>query len=425
MRVKLKGKNEMKKYLLKMGIIMLTILESGGGGQSRKNYLTENNEKIIDNEMESVHNKKLEDEIQTCFDMTKCINEYPASEALFTNGFTAEKDSVLMGVETIASVGHIDVYIAEGNYDESHTWRGYAENVRVENNNVAYISSYNLKVKKGDEVYIRFSSGVFKYSNEIENHYKALRNIKDESTIQVDYFVSFNLILLTESNEYDLSSDIMDLNICAVGDSLTQGMDRGIHEIMESYPFYLSRSLGSRVLNYGQAGTTVKTWWDTYKDMYVFDETLDVVLIMFGTNGGLLNNTLSTDVEPYEDWRDYAETNCGCYCKLIEKIMKDTKNHAQIVLLTPPYSTFSEEQTKSIIGAEPVIRAIAKRYNIPVIDVLNESGMNQYNAEVFRPYDGCHFNAKGYHKLGTFIGSQLKSLLSTFDNNEMYDDEIE
>lgn len=96
MRVKLKGKNEMKKYLLKIGIIMLTILEIGGG-QSRKNYLTENNEKIIDNEMESVHNKKLEDEIQTCFDMTKCINEYPASEALFTNGFTLKRIACLWG----------------------------------------------------------------------------------------------------------------------------------------------------------------------------------------------------------------------------------------------------------------------------------------------------------------------------------------
>lgn len=36
MRVKLKGKNEMKKYLLKMGIIMLTILEIGGGGAKQK-----------------------------------------------------------------------------------------------------------------------------------------------------------------------------------------------------------------------------------------------------------------------------------------------------------------------------------------------------------------------------------------------------
>ena len=36
MRVKLKGKNEMKKYLLKMGIIMLTILEIGGGAKQKK-----------------------------------------------------------------------------------------------------------------------------------------------------------------------------------------------------------------------------------------------------------------------------------------------------------------------------------------------------------------------------------------------------
>jgi len=212
--------------------------------------------------------------------------------------------------------------------------------------------------------------------------------------------------------------------ICCIGDSLTQGVDFRSHIIKENYPYFMSQYLNCTVLNYGQKGRTSKTWWNNYKDYYTFDPTIDVVLIMFGTNCGLTKNTLPTDVEPYDDPDDYADTSVGCYCKLIEKIMTDTQNHAQIILLTPPYSTYTSKQEQTVIDSEPTIRAIAKRYQLPVIDVLNECGMGKFNGDVFRPHDGCHFNAKGgYHRLGTFIGSKVKSMISTFDIDEEYDDE--
>lgn len=211
--------------------------------------------------------------------------------------------------------------------------------------------------------------------------------------------------------------------ICCIGDSLTQGVDGGSHIIKENYPYFMSQYLNCTVLNYGQKGRTARGWWNNYKDYYTYDSTIDVVLIMFGTNGGLQNNTIATDVEPYDNPDDYADTNVGCYCKLIEKIMADTQNHAQIILLTPPYSTYSSQQEQNVIDSEPTIRAIAKRYQLPVIDVLNECGMGKFNGDVFRPLDGCHFNAKGYHRLGTFIGSKVKSMISTFDIDEEYDDE--
>ena len=76
-----------------------------------------------------------------------------------------------------------------------------------------------------------------------------------------------------------------------------------------------------------------------------------------------------------------------------------------------------------IYDSEPTIRAIAKRYQLPVIDVLNESGIGEFNGSVFRPHDDMHFNAKGYHKLGTFIGSRVRSYLSWFNLDDVYDDE--
>lgn len=216
-----------------------------------------------------------------------------------------------------------------------------------------------------------------------------------------------------------------DSKICCVGDSLTKGVDTGSHAILESYPFFLSQYLGCDVVNYGEPGVSAKGWWTLHNQNMPFDSDMDVVLIMFGTNGGLNSNTLSTDVEPYDDWHDYADTECGCYCKLIESIMEQTQNHAQIMLMTPPYSTYSQAQTQTVIHTAPVIRAIAERYCLPVIDVLYESGMNAFNGAVFRPHDGCHFNAKGYHRLGTFVGSRVKAFISTFDISESYEDETD
>ena len=213
------------------------------------------------------------------------------------------------------------------------------------------------------------------------------------------------------------------MKICCVGDSLTKGVDVGSHVIKENYPYFMSQYLKCDIVNYGETGRSSKTWWDNYKDVHLFDPSMDIILIMFGTNGGLAVNTLSTDVEPYSDWHDYADTNVGDYCKLIEKIMEDTQNHAQIILMTPPYSTYTEAQEQLVINSNPVVKAIAQRYSIPVIDVLYESGMGKFNASVFRPHDGCHFNAKGYHRLGTFVGSRVKSMVSTFSLNDNYDDE--
>lgn len=211
--------------------------------------------------------------------------------------------------------------------------------------------------------------------------------------------------------------------VCCVGDSLTEGVDYHDHVIIENYPYFLSGELGCTNVNYGKMGLTSQEWWNTYKNSLAFDSSMDVVLIMFGTNGGLTTNTLDTDVEPYNNPNDYANTSVGCYCKLIESIMSQTSNKTQIMLLTPPHTTYSEAQESTVVNSEATIRAIAKRYALPVIDVLNESGLNKFNGSVFRPHDGCHFNAKGYHKLATFIASQIKKSYSEWSLDDSYSDE--
>ena len=393
------------------------------------NYVETINGRILT--PDNIHTRKIGDKHETNFDTSLCVNQIANTNPLYTNGFVAEKDCVLFGVKTTQGVSMVDVYVSKGKYNFSHEWRCKAISVPVVTSKIvedeissvcAWLSSYNLQLKKGDEVYVKFY-GTFRYSNDISNLYNALQYIDSNDIVTVPYIVAFNLIYHDLTDEYDTLSCVLDKKICVIGDSLTQGVDFYKHVIGESYPFWLSRFLGCQVLNFGQMGRTVQTWWDNYKSFYKYDSSIDAVLIMFGTNGGLTVNTLATDVEPYTNWSDYANTNCGDYCKLIEYIMEQTNNHAQIILMTPSYSSYTTEQTNIVIESESVIRAIAKRYNLPVIDVLNESGMGAFNASTFRPHDGCHFNAKGYHRLGTFIGSRVKSMISTWSDNDTYSDE--
>jgi len=215
----------------------------------------------------------------------------------------------------------------------------------------------------------------------------------------------------------------MPKKIACVGDSLTEGVDQTTHVIKENYPYWLSKMFNCEVLNYGVAGADTIEYWYQYLQNFTFDNTIDTVLIMLGTNGDGIPNTLATDVYPYQNYWDYVGSYCGCYCKLIMKIAELTQNKAQIFLLTPPYTSFSAEQLNRVKTARETIKEIGVYYNIPVIDVYAECGMGAYNGSIFRPHDGCHFNAKGYHRLGTYIGSKVKSMHSEWELTDVYDDE--
>lgn len=214
---------------------------------------------------------------------------------------------------------------------------------------------------------------------------------------------------------------VQKLNIFCIGDSLTRGViDSNVQVIKESYPYWVGEILNSTIINAGYPGGQTTTWWNDKKTAYgVPTKETDVILIMFGTNGGLTEDTLSTDVEPYSSYEEYADTGVGCMCKIIEWCMEQTENHAQIILMTPPLASPSANKNSVITATNPVVKAIAQRYALPVIDVCYECGMNTFNGDVFRSNDGLHFNAKGYHKLGSFIAHRIVSMYSTFAIDDM------
>lgn len=232
----------------------------------------------------------------------------------------------------------------------------------------------------------------------------------------------------------------MNYRIGFIGDSLTQGAMGGtpptIDWASKPYPtvfaeFLASNNYNVNVKNFGRRGLSAKTYWEKVipsdgqyhspaagepGDVFELDSDFDAIIIMLGTNGHLDTNTIDADtaIEPGETYLDYADTQCGDYCKIIEYVMEYTQNKAQIILVAPVYANASGYEDK-IIGTLPTIKALGERYQIPVINATFESGIGKFNKAVFyNQEDLLHLNQDGYKKFGSFIASKFISLASKF-----------
>lgn len=225
---------------------------------------------------------------------------------------------------------------------------------------------------------------------------------------------------------YNITQDesvfISKLKVVCIGDSLTEG-DQGADPYASAqnitpynYPYWMQKYLGCRVINKGKSGyTTIQSWNNVVQSIDFTD--VNTVVIMLGSNGGL-TDTIDTDCPDGTSYTGYANTNTGCYCKIIEYCMAQTSGAAQIILCTPPHigKVRGQKRTTTIAAAE-VVRKIAARYCLPLIDMMAESGFSDFNEDVYQPVDGLHFSVDGYKRMGTFIGSRVKSnnaIQSTF-----------
>lgn len=164
----------------------------------------------------------------------------------------------------------------------------------------------------------------------------------------------------------DIYSIFIEKPIC-VGDSLTEGSYDGHDLHKESYPYYLERLTGWNCENGGKSGASTIQWWlGDAAHTYGFEKwdytNYDTAIICLGTNGGL-TDTIETDVDPYEDYHDYAQTNTGCYCKIIEGIK--AQNPSIYLFLCTIFVGGGD----SLQITNSVIKKIGAKYDIPVIDL--------------------------------------------------------
>lgn len=166
---------------------------------------------------------------------------------------------------------------------------------------------------------------------------------------------------------------------------------------------------GWEITNGGQAGITTKEWYDEKFNNYNMAD-YQFFLMELGYNGGL-TDTLDTDVIPFENYEDFADTQTGNYCKIISKILSINPN-AYIVLIIS--SSFNDTNAT-------VVQKIGELYNLNVIDLRDNSyidlkslayhGYNNNSSS----YNMIHFNALGYLAKAKLI---LYDLINIFSSNQ-------
>lgn len=202
-------------------------------------------------------------------------------------------------------------------------------------------------------------------------------------------------------------------NIICMGDSLTRGVTGGSSETARNYPHYFAKLTDAEVTNQSQGGITAQGFWNTFAS--TFDYTsFDCAVIYLGTNGGL-TDTVST--ECHADYTQNADTNTGCYGKIIGRI-KATAPSCKIFLVAGP-----NEYVRRATTMNPAVRALAELYGVGLIDaescILSDAGGgNTEERMIYRPSDGIHYNRFGYMTLANMFYDAMGAFMSA--NRSMY-----
>lgn len=187
-----------------------------------------------------------------------------------------------------------------------------------------------------------------------------------------------------------------EIKVACIGDSITNG---GGKNESSFYPAQLDILLGDdfQVLNCGESGATMqsdgnKPYW-YQKDLHnVFVYKPDIIVIMLGTND---SKTKIWNAASYE--RDY---------QLMIDTLKTLDSKPQIYLCSPPpaySSAWSISDSTIQSGIIPIVEGIAKRNNLPIIDVYN--GMTSMS-DLFP--DGIHPNEKGIKIMAEIVAKGIK-----------------
>ena len=228
---------------------------------------------------------------------------------------------------------------------------------------------------------------------------------------------------LSETEKNIFNYPYMFTNVACVGDSLTKGSAgqnwEGDHGVLSTnYPFYFGKMADAQVSNLGLPGRTTKQWWDEYNEHINF-ATYDCVIIYLGTNGGL-TDTASTDINT-SDYSQCADTNTGCYGKIIGKIKAESPKCSIFVVAGP-------NDYVNRTAMDKVVRDIAEICDVALLDLeycsLSDNGSTSSASRyIYRPIDAIHYNRLGYFTLASEIYDKMKVVISEnlIDYNQTQD----
>lgn len=211
--------------------------------------------------------------------------------------------------------------------------------------------------------------------------------------------------------------------IVCMGDSLTAGnLNYNVGSTGEyvgtktSYPSMLAKFTGSTVKTFGYGGIMAKDYYDYAAARGAFDDENkgSTYIISLGTNDiGYLNEFTgdpSTDIN-LSDYTQDAETSCGQYGKIIQKILL-MQPKAKIFLSCIP-NTRNTESTRT--AANTKIKAIAALFpdNCYVMDFQTYGvKVDEVAAWKAKYYNGGHLNALGYNVFARMVLSYMNWIIN-------------
>lgn len=181
------------------------------------------------------------------------------------------------------------------------------------------------------------------------------------------------------------------------GDSITAGYRKsGYTDAKKSYPNYLAQMCEFESYDVlAQPGITTMGWW-TDKAKTKTYTNYEVVFLKLGQNGGL-TDTIDVDCVG-NTYEEYAMTNTGCYCKIIEYITEQNPK-IKVFLITTHHSHTTDNL---------VISKIVEKYsNCYLIDINNHPYFNVDDTKFHVSNTGVsydvHFNTIGNMALAKVI----------------------
>jgi acyl-CoA thioesterase I len=196
-----------------------------------------------------------------------------------------------------------------------------------------------------------------------------------------------------------LTSCNKEIKVACVGDSITEGYGLSVQS-KTGYPVVLNQLLGSNysVLNLGRSATTLQRhadfpYWIAKEFSDVFAYKPNIIIIKLGTN----------DTKP-QNWN--SENYKNDYQALIDTF-KTISTNPKIYLCypVPVFKTkWGINDSTVVHGVIPVIAEIAKKNNLPVIDLYHSMG----NQGASFP-DSIHPNEEAVKVMAGFIAKAIKS----------------
>lgn len=266
------------------------------------------------------------------------------------NGVDATIEDTRFSSSSFINIGNVKTLTLNSNFS------GYSDGFAFYDQNKNFISGSTTFTSQitvpENAVYFRFTifniDPTLTYVKGDYSFYKLSQNISSISEVAQDKM----------NYSYAIGKTLM------IGDSLTSGAyyDSTFNgkSIAQNIPYYLGKMTNETVKNGGKSGWYPSNWYTS--ELPNHDVTqYDSFFIWLGTNKGL-TNTLDADVNAYSDYNQFAATETGYYCRLIEYIKQHNPDAA--IHLSTCFAT-----TGNLAETNLTIRNIATKYDLHVIDL--------------------------------------------------------